>query len=126
MSKITQNHPHSTRRDQRRRRVRGKIFGTAARPRLAMSRSNRWLYVQLINDEAGRTLLGLSNQKMKAVKNATGGQKKVLLAKQLGAALAKQALTKKIERVVFDRQGYRYAGRVKALAEAARAGGLIF
>ena len=95
-------------------RVRGKISGTSARPRLSVFRSNRGLYVQIIDDAVGRTLLGLSDKKG------------VLSANQLGLKLAKQALAKKIKQIVFDRSGYRYTGRVRALAEGARAGGLIF
>jgi len=112
-------------RNNRRRRVRGKISGTQVRPRLAVFRSNRFMSAQIIDDDAGKTLLGLSNQKLKA-KVEKGQGKKVVLAKQLGVTIAEQALTKKIKQVVFDRQGYRYAGRVRALAEGARAGGLIF
>ena len=101
-------------RQSRRRRVRGKIFGTLLRPRLSVFRSNRQLSVQLIDDLTGHTLIGLSDKKG------------VLSAKQLGFECAKQALAKKIKQVVFDRSGYRYIGRVQALAEGARAGGLIF
>jgi len=103
----------------RRRRVRGKISGTSARPRLSVFRSHQQIYAQLIDDVVGLTLLGLSDKNIKI-------RPKVRRAKQLGLELAKQAAAKKIEQVVFDRGGYRYAGRVRALAEGARAGGLIF
>lgn len=104
----------SSGRQLRHRRVRGKISGTRARPRLSVFRSNRGLYAQIIDDTVGRTLLGLSDKKG------------VLSANQLGLKLAKQALAKKIKQIVFDRSGYSYAGRVRAFAEGARAGGLIF
>ncbi len=113
------SHPGLDRLRFRHRRVRGKISGTAARPRLSVFRSQQQLYVQLIDDAAGRTLLGLSDKNIKV-------RPKVRRAKQLGLELAKQAAAKKIGPVVFDRGGYRYAGRVRALAEGARAGGLIF
>ena len=120
-----------TKRLERRRRVRGKISGTKERPRLSVFRSNRFMSAQIIDDESGKTLLGLSNQKMKIKigkgdKDKKEQKPKVALANQLGATIAEQALAKKIKQVVFDRQGYRYAGRVRALADGARAGGLIF
>jgi len=120
-----------TKRLERRRRVRGKISGTKERPRLSVFRSNRFMSVQIIDDESGKTLLGLSNQKMKIKigkgdKDKKEQKPKVALANQLGVTIAEQALAKKIKQVVFDRQGYRYAGRVRALADGARAGGLIF
>lgn len=110
-------------RDRRRRRVRGRIAGTARRPRLSVFRSNRGLYVQLVDDAARQTLFGLSDKKIKITKK---GRRKVLLADALGREVAKLALAKKIKEAVFDRNGYRYGGRVRALAEGARAGGLIF
>ncbi len=119
------------RRTSRKRRVRGKVSGTAERPRLAIFRSNRGIYAQIIDDVAGRTIVGLTDKKLKAAKS--GGKKaeaglagKVGSAHRLGLALAEQALGKKVKQVVFDRGGYRYAGRVKALADGARTGGLTF
>ena len=112
------------RRFVRARRVRGKISGTLARPRLSIFRSNRQLYVQIIDDETGRTLLGLDDRGLKI--KTTDGSHQVAMAKQLGLKLAKQALIKKIKQIVFDRGGYRYTGRIKALADGARAGGLFF
>jgi len=131
MSKTPSNHFPLTGRTQRRRRVRGKIFGTPTRPRLTVFRSNRWLYAQVVDDEARRTLLGLSNRQIKPAipvktDKKSPARRKMLLAKQLGLALAERARGKKITQVVFDRQGYHYAGRVQAFAEGARAGGLIF
>lgn len=102
------------RRQIRQRRGRGKIVGTAAAPRLSVFRSHRYLFAQLIDDSAGRTLLGLRSLASLAK------------AEEFGRQLAKRALGQKIQRVIFDRSGYRYAGQVKALALGARAGGLIF
>lgn len=106
---------------QRQRRVRGKMEGSAATPRLSVHRSNNVIYAQLIDDEKGMTLLGLSQ---KHVKDAKGN--KVEKAKALGLHVARLAKEKKISKVVFDRGSYRYHGRVKALAEGAREGGLQF
>jgi large subunit ribosomal protein L18 len=106
-------------------RVRRKIAGTAARPRLAVYRSNRHIYAQLVDDDAARTLVAAdSRSKEFRAQHTTGGN--VAAAKAVGALLAERARTQGIERVVFDRGGYMYHGRVKALADAARAGGLIF
>ena len=114
-------------RQIRHRRVRAKVAGSAHRPRFSVFCSNRYLYAQLIDDEAGRTLVAANDlvsktEKVKA-KIAPGT---LLSAKALGEALATKAKAKKITAVVFDRGGYRYAGRIKALADGARAGGLIF
>ncbi|MBI2097902.1 MAG: 50S ribosomal protein L18 [Candidatus Vogelbacteria bacterium] len=113
------SHTKSDRFRFRRRRVRGKISGTAARPRLSVFRSHRQIYVQLIDDAAGRTFLGFNDKNIKI-------KSRVSRAKELGLELAKRAVAKKIKQVVFDRGGYRYTGRVRALAEGAREGGLIF
>jgi len=110
---------------RRRKRIRKKIVGTKERPRLSIARSNQNLYTQLIDDLNGRTLLSLSTASpdvKKAVKY--GGNVKA--AKALGESLAKQAKEKGITKVVFDRSGRLYHGRIKALAEAARKGGLLF
>lgn len=110
-------------REQKRKiRTRSKIKGTVKRPRLSVFRSNYYIYAQLINDEKGETMLGVTEKHLekKAKEN------KINIAKQLGALLAKKALDKKIKIVVFDRGSYAYHGRVKALAEGAREGGLIF
>ena len=106
----------------RHRRIRAKIKGTKERPRLCVFRSNKHIYAQLINDETGHVLVSFSDLKLKTGKKL----KKMEKAKQVGIGLAKKALEKKIEKVVFDRGGYRYHGRVKALAEGAREGGLVF
>ena len=103
-------------------RVRRKISGTAERPRLCVYRSNTNLYVQVIDDVAGNTLVSASTLD-KDVKTKKANKE---AAKELGALIAKKALDKKIDTVVFDRSGYIYHGVVKELAEAAREGGLKF
>jgi len=110
------------RRIQRKRRVRAKIFGNAARPRLSVFRSNTHIYAQLIDDENGKTLISSSDVKLKKEDK----KKKVQVAEEVGEELAKKALAKKIKKVVFDKNGFMYHGRVKALAEGARKGGLLF
>jgi large subunit ribosomal protein L18 len=104
------------------KRIRAKIHGTAERPRLAVFRSIKHIYAQLIDDAAGRTLASASSNE-KGV-STTGGN--VAGAKEIGKALAERATTKGIKRIVFDRGGYLYHGRVKALADAAREAGLEF
>jgi large subunit ribosomal protein L18 len=144
------------RRYRRHKRVRAKIFGTAERPRLSVFRSIKHIYAQLIDDETGRTFVSASDlelkkptpkqnlrlatgqetkskkQKTKIKEKKTGETEKPLLkgkamvAYEIGKLIAKRALKKKIEKAVFDRGGYQYHGRVKALAEGARKGGLKF
>jgi large subunit ribosomal protein L18 len=109
-------------RARRHRRVRGKISGTAERPRLVVFRSNRGIEAQLVNDLEGRTLAAASWLNLK--KSFKGS--KTEQAAEVGKLLAANAKKAGIERVVFDRAGYLYHGRVKALAEAAREGGLQF
>jgi len=109
-------------RTRRHIRVRRKISGTAERPRLCVYRSNTNLYVQIIDDVAGNTLVQASTLD-KNVKTKHANKE---AAKELGALIAKKALDKKIDTVVFDRGGYIYHGVVKELAEAAREGGLKF
>ena len=109
-------------RARRHLRVRRKISGTAERPRLCVYRSNTNIYVQIIDDVAGNTLVSASTlDKEVKTKHAN-----IEAAKELGALIAKRAQDKKIENVVFDRGGYIYHGVVKELAEAAREGGLKF
>ena len=105
---------------RRHRRVRGKVRGTAERPRLAVYRSNRGIFAQLIDDDAGKTIVSASWTGLKFNGDKTGQ------ATEVGKALAAAAKKAGIERVVFDRAGYLYHGRVKALAEGAREGGLKF
>ena len=108
-------------RERRHRRVRGKVAGTPERPRLAVFRSNRGIFAQLVDDSTGKTLAGAS---WITVKSATGN--KTDQAKAVGLAVAEAAKKAGVEAVVFDRGGYLYHGRVKALAEGAREGGLKF
>ena len=107
-------------RDRRHARVRSVVSGTEARPRLAVFRSTSHIYAQVIDDVSGKTLAAASSAEIKT-KAA-----KAELSTQVGAAIASKAKAAGISTVVFDRGGYRYHGRVKALAEAARSGGLEF
>ena len=109
-------------RRRRHLRVRRKISGTAERPRLCVYRSNSHIYAQIIDDVAGNTLVQASTLD-KEVKTKHSNKE---AAKEVGALIAKRALDKKIDTVVFDRGGYLYHGRVKALADAARENGLDF
>jgi large subunit ribosomal protein L18 len=102
-------------------RIRRKVRGTTARPRLAVYRSLNHIYAQLIDDEKARTLAAASTTE-KELRGATGGN--VEAAKRVGQAIAERALAAGITRVVFDRGGYLYHGRVRALTDAARAAGL--
>ena len=102
-------------------RIRQKLAGTAERPRLNVYRSLNHIYAQVIDDQKGETLASASTLAMKL---ATGGN--VAAAKEVGKAVAEQARAKGIKRVVFDRGGYLYHGRIKALADAAREAGLEF
>jgi len=106
-------------------RVRAKVKGTAGRPRLCVFRSLNHIYAQVINDEVGNTLVAASTLDVE-VKPQLAGKSKTEQAKSVGALVAQRALEKMITQVVFDRGGYRYHGRVKALAESARTGGLVF
>jgi large subunit ribosomal protein L18 len=109
-------------RKRRHRRVRGKVQGTAERPRLVVSRSNRGISAQLVDDLSGRTLASAS---WIALKGSLKGDKSEQAA-EVGKLLAKNAKAAGIEACVFDRAGYLYHGRVKALADGAREGGLSF
>jgi len=110
-------------RDKRHRRVRKKVRGSAERPRLVVFRSLRHIYGQIIDDSEGRTLVAVSSLTSE-LRGKDGSR--VEIAKEVGKLLAQKAREKGIETVVFDRGGYRYHGRVKALAEGAREGGLQF
>ena len=109
-------------RERRHRRVRGKLFGTGERPRLVVFRSNRGIEAQLVDDLEGKTLAAASWLQLK--KGFKGS--KTEQAAEVGKLLAQNAKQANVETVVFDRGGYLYHGRVKALAEAAREGGLKF
>jgi large subunit ribosomal protein L18 len=112
-------------RKKRHLRIRNKISGTPERPRLNVYRSNKHMYAQIIDDVAGVTLAAASTLDAE-VKDAAASTGSVEAAKAVGELIAKRALEKEIEDVVFDRGGYIYHGRVKALSEAAREGGLKF
>ncbi len=103
-------------RTRRHARIRARIIGSSARPRLSIYKSNRFIHAQMIDDEAGKTILAGTTKGLRA--------KKMDAAKKLGLDLAKQALAKGIKTVVFDRGGFRYTGRVATLAEAVREGGI--
>ncbi len=113
------SHTKATLRTQRHKRLRHKVTGTAARPRLAVFRSNKFVYAQLIDDENGKTLASADSRKET---KGTGVEK----ATTVGTAIAKTAQAAKIETVVFDRGGFQYMGIVKAVADGAREGGLKF
>jgi large subunit ribosomal protein L18 len=110
-----------TRRLRRRRRVRAKVRGSAERPRVSVFRSHRGIFAQLIDDDAGRTLAAVN-----WIEADLRSLKPLEQAKRAGGLLAERAKAAGIETAVFDRGGYQYHGRVKALAEGAREGGLNF
>lgn len=105
--------------DRRHARVRAKISGTTERPRLSVFKSHTAIYAQIIDDTKGHTLVAFDSRKSKAKAPAEK-------AKEVGVAIAKAALAAKIKKVVFDRGGYLYAGKIKAVADGAREGGLEF
>ena len=107
------------RRNKIKTRIRGKISGTAERPRMTVFRSNKQIYVQLVDDQEGKTLVSASS---KGIEEGT----KIEIAAKVGKAAAEKALAAGITEVVFDRNGYLFHGRVKSLADAAREGGLKF
>jgi large subunit ribosomal protein L18 len=113
------------RRFRIKQRIRKSISGTKQRPRLTVFRSNKAIYAQLIDDLSGNTLLAMSSMSKNVADDSTKVNK-IEQAKIVGEALAKKALESGIASVVFDRNGYLYHGRVKALADAARKGGLKF
>jgi large subunit ribosomal protein L18 len=106
---------------QRKIRISRKVRGTDQKPRLSVFRSNHQIAVQLIDDVAGKTIIGVSEKHLENTKGP-----KIARAKALGIIVAAKALEKKISQVVFDKGSYRYHGRVKAVAEGAREGGLDF
>ncbi len=117
------NRPNTAaQRRKRHERVRGKISGTPERPRLCVFRSESNIYAQIIDDVNGSTLAAASSNE----KGFEGKGGNIEAAKKVGSAIAERALKKGVEEVVFDRSGYIYHGRVQALAEAAREGGLKF
>lgn len=114
-----------TARAKRHQRIRNKISGTAKHPRLAVFRSNMHMYAQIIDDTVGNTLVAASTVE-KAVKAGLEKTNDIEAAKAVGTAIAKKALDKGITDVVFDRGGFIYQGKIKALADAAREAGLKF
>ncbi|MDD4142612.1 MAG: 50S ribosomal protein L18 [Bacteroidales bacterium] len=110
------------RRSQIKKRIRGVITGTAERPRMSVFRSNKEIYVQLIDDVNGNTLASASSMKIDGAHSVP----KIEQAKMVGKVIAEKAVQSGITSVVFDRNGYLYHGRVKSLADAAREGGLKF
>ena len=108
-------------RRRRQRRIRGAVTGSAERPRLAVARSNKRIYAQLIDDDRGHTLAAAGSHEA-----ALRGLSKGDAAAEVGKLLAERAKEAGVERVVFDRGGYKYHGRVKSLADGAREGGLEF
>ncbi len=124
MKKVSKKTPESLRnRLRRKKKISFKVKGTAERPRLAIFRSNTAFYAQIINDDAGKTLVAIATNS-KELKGKTKNNKDGVTA--LGEALAKQAAGVKISAVIFDRAGYLYHGKVKAFADGARKGGLKF
>lgn len=105
----------------RQKRIRAKVKLNVERPRLSVFRSNKYIYAQIIDDVKGKTLLGISEKELPVSK-----AKRIERSKELGLLIAKKAGAKKINEVVFDKGSYKYHGRVKALAEGAREGGLKF
>jgi large subunit ribosomal protein L18 len=110
---------------KRKKRIRKKIYGTSQRPRLSVFRSSRHIYAQIIDDTAGRTLVAASTVD-KQVKDAPKFENKVAAANLVGKIVGERALNQGIKKVVFDRNGFLYHGRVKSLSEGARKSGLIF
>lgn len=116
---MTNSNVKLQKRTRRHRRIRAHVRGTELRPRLAVFKSNKAVYAQIINDVVGRTLVAVSTNE---VKGATALEK----AREAGKLIAKRAIEGSIKAVVFDRGGFVYTGKVKALAEGAREGGLAF
>lgn len=108
-------------RIKRHKSIRAKIIGSADKPRLCVFRSNSHIYAQLIDDKNSKTIVSVKDLELGLKK-----KNKMEIAKEVGLALAKKAVEKKIKEVIFDRGGYKYHGRVKILAEGAREGGLKF
>ena len=119
------NVSYEERRTKRHERVRKRVFGTAERPRLAIFRSQKHLYAQAIDDYAGKTLFAFSTNAEKFRKTHSNGRS-VEAAKKLGETFGAKLLSKGIRKIVFDRGGYKYHGRIKALAETLRTKGVDF
>jgi large subunit ribosomal protein L18 len=118
---MSNNNSKLLKRDRRRKKIRAKLSGTAMRPRLSVFKSNKGMYLQLIDDISGKTLASARTGELKDAKG-----KKSLISFELGKILAEKAAEKGIKGIVFDRGGYKFHGRVKAAADGAKEGGLIF
>ncbi|HEX9613976.1 MAG TPA: 50S ribosomal protein L18 [Bacteroidota bacterium] len=114
------------RRERRKARIKGKVRGTPVRPRLTVYRSLKHVYAQIIDDTKGQTLVYASSLSKELRDQAKGAKSEVEVCKLVGTVAAKKALEKNIKEVLFDRNGYLYHGRVKAVADGAREGGLKF
>lgn len=114
------------RKKTRHKRVRNKIIGTSNVPRLTVFRSNKHIYAQIIDDSQGKTILASSDKKISNKKTKVNENNKIKIAHDVGKSIAKGALSKKIKKVVFDRGGFKYHGRVESLAQGAREEGLNF
>ena len=111
---------------KRKKRIRKKIYGTTERPRLSVFRSSRHIYAQIIDDTAGRTIVAASTVDQQTKKDAPKFKNKVAAANFVGKIVGERALNQGITKVVFDRNGFLYHGRVKSLSEGARKTGLVF
>ena len=107
-------------------RVRAKVSGTATRPRLSVFKSHRYIYAQVIDDVKGNTLAAFSSKDIKGLPAGKAGKSPADRAKEVGLGLAKKAIAAKVKKVVFDKGGYLYAGKIKLVADGAREGGLEF
>jgi large subunit ribosomal protein L18 len=117
-------------RQKRHKRIRAKAFGTSETPRLCVFRSNKHIHAQLIDDNTGKTILSINDIEKSAKKSSPKDNvpvgRKISSAREAGKLIAEKAIKNKIEKIVFDRGGYQYHGRIKAFAEGAREGGLKF
>lgn len=123
---MARTHPRESGRALRQQRVRKQVRGTNARPRLSVYRSDKHIYVQVISDESGQTLTAVSTLSAELRSTLQAKPATLAAAKEVGTAVARRCQEKGIVQVVFDRNGFLYHGRVRALAEAARAAGLQF
>jgi large subunit ribosomal protein L18 len=112
------------RRFKRKIKIKARIHGTEARPRLTVYRSNKYISAQVINDDKGKTIVSINSKNIKIDK--TNKMNKSSISFQVGKEIAEKAIKKKIKKVIFDRSGYLYHGRIKAFADGAREGGLEF
>lgn len=121
---MDKNKIKNEKRARKHRKIRSKISGTSAVPRLSVFKSNTYIYAQLVDDDSQKTIASISSLELKKGKKTV--MNKTAAAREAGKLLAEKALSQKLKKVVFDRGGYVYAGRVKALADGAREGGLDF